>query len=188
MAMIRSRSWWCAGSARRGGGGPRDRRRRLQRTSGRRTDQCPPQRRRRPRGRHGLVGHRVLWRRDCRRPSLDALAAARRPIHPVLQPRRAARRRAPACSPGLYSHQAGMGHLDNVIRRGSPGTAGRLGHPRRLFHAFRDDLFVAKSATCRVNLISSLDVTRPIYVIWISLPSNLNILRTRPCRPRPCPA
>src|SRR5213076_697436 len=38
----------------------------------------------------------------------------------------------PRCSPtraslltGLYSHQAGMGHLDNVIRRGSLGTTGR---------------------------------------------------------------
>jgi arylsulfatase len=39
----------------------------------------------------------------------------------------------PRCSPtraslltGLYSHQAGMGHLDTVIRRGSLGTTGRL--------------------------------------------------------------
>ena len=39
----------------------------------------------------------------------------------------------PRCSPtraslltGLYSHQAGMGHLDNVIRPGSLGTTGRL--------------------------------------------------------------
>jgi arylsulfatase len=39
----------------------------------------------------------------------------------------------PRCSPsraslltGLYSHQAGMGHLDNVIRAGSSGTTGRL--------------------------------------------------------------
>ena len=39
----------------------------------------------------------------------------------------------PRCSPtraslltGLYSHQAGMGHLDNVIRPGSIGTTGRL--------------------------------------------------------------
>jgi len=39
----------------------------------------------------------------------------------------------PRCSPsraslltGLYSHQAGMGHLDNVIRPGSIGTTGHL--------------------------------------------------------------
>jgi arylsulfatase len=39
----------------------------------------------------------------------------------------------PRCSPtraslltGLYSHQAGMGHLDTVVRAGSSGTTGRL--------------------------------------------------------------
>src|SRR6185503_17200939 len=58
-------------------------------------------------------------------PSLDALA------------RRGVRftqfYATPRCSPtraslltGLYSHQAGMGHLDNVIRPGSQGTTGRL--------------------------------------------------------------
>jgi arylsulfatase A-like enzyme len=39
----------------------------------------------------------------------------------------------PRCSPtraslltGLYSHQAGMGHLDTIVREGSSGTTGRL--------------------------------------------------------------
>jgi arylsulfatase A-like enzyme len=39
----------------------------------------------------------------------------------------------PRCSPtraslltGLYPHQAGLGHLDNVVREGSSGTTGRL--------------------------------------------------------------
>ena len=58
-------------------------------------------------------------------PNLDALARPRRQVHAVL--------RTPRCSPtrsslltGLYPHQAGMGHLDNVIRPGSSGTTGRL--------------------------------------------------------------
>ena len=58
-------------------------------------------------------------------PNLDALAGARRAIHAVL---RDAALLADARQPAdrLYSHQAGMGHLDNVIRRGSIGTTGRL--------------------------------------------------------------
>ncbi len=58
-------------------------------------------------------------------PNLDALAA--RGI------RFAQFYATPRCSPtraslltGLYPHQAGMGHLDNVIRQGSLGTTGRL--------------------------------------------------------------
>ena len=58
-------------------------------------------------------------------PNLDALAA-----HGV---RFTQFYSTPRCSPtraslltGLYPHQAGMGHLDNVIRQGSVGTTGRL--------------------------------------------------------------
>ena len=58
-------------------------------------------------------------------PNLDALAA--RGV------RFAQFYATPRCSPtraslltGLYPHQAGMGHLDNVIRQGSLGTTGRL--------------------------------------------------------------
>ena len=58
-------------------------------------------------------------------PNLDALAA-----HGV---RFTQFYSTPRCSPtraslltGLYPHQAGMGHLDNVIRPGSLGTTGRL--------------------------------------------------------------
>jgi arylsulfatase A-like enzyme len=58
-------------------------------------------------------------------PNLDALAA-----HGV---RFTQFYSTPRCSPtraslltGLYPHQAGMGHLDNVIREGSVGTTGRL--------------------------------------------------------------
>jgi arylsulfatase len=58
-------------------------------------------------------------------PNLDALAAGGVRFTQFYS--------TPRCSPtraslltGLYPHQAGMGHLDNVIRRGSTGTTGRL--------------------------------------------------------------
>jgi arylsulfatase len=58
-------------------------------------------------------------------PNLDALAARGVRFSQFYS--------TPRCSPtraslltGLYSHQAGMGHLDAVIRRGSIGTTGRL--------------------------------------------------------------
>ena len=60
-----------------------------------------------------------------RRPNLDALAARGVRFTQFYS--------TPRCSPtraslltGLYPHQAGMGHLDNVIRPGSSGTTGRL--------------------------------------------------------------
>src|SRR6478752_337322 len=58
-------------------------------------------------------------------PNLDALAAGGVRFTQFYA--------TPRCSPtraslltGLYPHQAGMGHLDNVIRPGSLGTTGRL--------------------------------------------------------------
>ena len=58
-------------------------------------------------------------------PHLDALAAGGMRFTQFYA--------TPRCSPsraslltGLYPHQAGMGHLDNVIREGSSGTTGRL--------------------------------------------------------------
>ncbi len=58
-------------------------------------------------------------------PNLDALAARGVRFTQFYS--------TPRCSPtraslltGLYPHQAGMGHLDNVIRAGSAGTTGRL--------------------------------------------------------------
>jgi arylsulfatase A-like enzyme len=58
-------------------------------------------------------------------PNLDALAARGVRFTQFYS--------TPRCSPtraslltGLYPHQAGMGHLDNVIRDGSTGTTGRL--------------------------------------------------------------
>ena len=58
-------------------------------------------------------------------PNLDALAARGVRFTQFYS--------TPRCSPtraslltGLYPHQAGMGHLDTVIREGSSGTTGRL--------------------------------------------------------------
>jgi arylsulfatase len=58
-------------------------------------------------------------------PNLDALAAKGVRFTQFYS--------TPRCSPtraslltGLYPHQAGMGHLDNVVREGSSGTTGRL--------------------------------------------------------------
>ena len=58
-------------------------------------------------------------------PNLDALAARGVRFTQFYS--------TPRCSPtraslltGVYPHQAGMGHLDNVIRAGSSGTTGRL--------------------------------------------------------------
>src|SRR5688572_22480612 len=58
-------------------------------------------------------------------PNLDALAARGVRFTQFYS--------TPRCSPtraslltGVYPHQAGMGHLEDVIRRGSLGTTGRL--------------------------------------------------------------
>ena len=58
-------------------------------------------------------------------PNLDALAARGARFTQFYS--------TPRCSPtraslltGVYPHQAGMGHLEDVIRRGSAGTTGRL--------------------------------------------------------------
>src|SRR5687767_12440291 len=58
-------------------------------------------------------------------PNLDALAAKGVRFTQFYN--------TPRCSPtraslltGLYPHQAGMGHLDNVVREGSLGTTGKL--------------------------------------------------------------
>ena len=58
-------------------------------------------------------------------PNLDALAARGARFTQFYS--------TPRCSPtraslltGVYPHQAGMGHLEDVVRRGSTGTTGRL--------------------------------------------------------------
>jgi Sulfatase len=59
-------------------------------------------------------------------PNLDALAARGvRFTQFYSTPRCCSPTRASLLT-GLYPHQAGMGHLDNVIRAGSSGTTGRL--------------------------------------------------------------
>src|SRR5688500_10009472 len=58
-------------------------------------------------------------------PNLDALAARGARFTQFYA--------TPRCSPtraslltGVYPHQAGMGHLEDVVRKGSAGTTGRL--------------------------------------------------------------
>src|SRR5687768_4527429 len=60
-------------------------------------------------------------------PNLDALAARGARFTQFYS--------TPRCSPTraslltrLYPHQAGMGHLDNIVREGSSGTTGRRKH------------------------------------------------------------
>ena len=58
-------------------------------------------------------------------PNLDALAARGVRFTQFYNTARCSPTRASLLT-GLYPHQAGMGHLDNVIREGSSGTTGRL--------------------------------------------------------------
>ena len=58
-------------------------------------------------------------------PNLDALAAQGVRFTQFYSTPRCSPSRA-ALLTGLYPHQAGMGHLDNVVRQGSSGTTGRL--------------------------------------------------------------
>jgi arylsulfatase len=58
-------------------------------------------------------------------PNLDALAAHGIRFTQFYNTARCSPTRASLLT-GLYPHQAGMGHLDNIIREGSLGTTGRL--------------------------------------------------------------
>jgi arylsulfatase A-like enzyme len=58
-------------------------------------------------------------------PNLDALAAKGVRFTQFYNTARCSPSRASLLT-GLYPHQAGMGHLDNIIREGSSGTTGRL--------------------------------------------------------------
>ncbi|MGH9842610.1 MAG: arylsulfatase [Blastocatellia bacterium] len=58
-------------------------------------------------------------------PNLDALAAKGVRFTQFYNTARCSPTRASLLT-GLYPHQAGMGHLDNIIREGSSGTTGRL--------------------------------------------------------------
>lgn len=58
-------------------------------------------------------------------PNLDALAAGGVRFTQFYNTARCSPTRASLLT-GLYPHQAGMGHLDNIVREGSIGTTGRL--------------------------------------------------------------
>lgn len=58
-------------------------------------------------------------------PNLDALAAKGVRFTQFYNTARCSPTRASLLT-GLYPHQAGMGHLDNIVREGSSGTTGRL--------------------------------------------------------------
>jgi arylsulfatase A-like enzyme len=58
-------------------------------------------------------------------PHLEALAAKGLRFSQFYNTTRCSPSRASLLT-GLYPHQAGMGHLDTVVREGSPGTTGRL--------------------------------------------------------------
>ncbi|HEX5692439.1 MAG TPA: sulfatase-like hydrolase/transferase, partial [Roseiflexaceae bacterium] len=58
-------------------------------------------------------------------PNLDALAARGVRFTQFYNTARCSPTRASLMT-GLYPHQAGMGHLDNIVREGSLGTTGRL--------------------------------------------------------------